>query len=73
MTNSRITGNKNEVVEQLIFDSRLIFSSKNNAFIALKTQKSNGSKYIKEAIEKGIKVIIADEIYESSGQDITGS
>ena len=23
MTNSRITGNKNEVVEQLIFDSRL--------------------------------------------------
>ncbi|MCL1679758.1 bifunctional UDP-N-acetylmuramoyl-tripeptide:D-alanyl-D-alanine ligase/alanine racemase [Elizabethkingia miricola] len=71
MTNSRITGNKNEVVEQLIFDSRLIFSSKNNAFIALKTQKSNGSKYIKEAIEKGIKVIIADEIYESSGQDIT--
>ena len=55
MTNSRITGNKNEVVEQLIFDSRLIFSSKNNAFIALKTHKSNGSKYIKEAIEKADK------------------
>ena len=37
----------------------------------MKTQKNNGSKYIKEAIEKGIKVIIAEEIYESSGQDIT--
>ncbi len=28
MTNSQVIGNNNETVEQLIFDSRLIFSAK---------------------------------------------
>ncbi|MDE5431818.1 bifunctional UDP-N-acetylmuramoyl-tripeptide:D-alanyl-D-alanine ligase/alanine racemase [Elizabethkingia meningoseptica] len=71
MTNSQVIGNNNETVEQLIFDSRLIFSAKNNAFIALKTIKSNGSRYIKEAIDKGIKVIITESLPENAGEDIT--
>ncbi|NAW51570.1 bifunctional UDP-N-acetylmuramoyl-tripeptide:D-alanyl-D-alanine ligase/alanine racemase [Elizabethkingia argentiflava] len=62
ITDSEILGNKTEKIKQLIFDTRLIFSAKNNAFIALKTTKANGAQYIQEAIEKGIRVIICTEI-----------
>lgn len=60
-TNSLVFGNPNRVVEEIIFDSRLIFSSHHNAFITLKTSRNNGANYINEAIAKGIKVIITEE------------
>lgn len=58
ITQATLQGNENLIIEQIIFDSRLIFSSVNNAFIALQTDKKSGEDYIKEAINKGIKVII---------------
>jgi len=61
LTGTKIIGNENEVIENIIFDSRLIFSVKNSAFIALTTLKNSGEKYINNAIKKGIKTIIINE------------
>lgn len=60
ITNSQIIGNKDAIVEKILFDSRNIYSVFNTAFIAIKTKKNNGEKYIQSAIEKGIKIIISE-------------
>lgn len=68
ITDSQLFGNKNAVVENIYFDTRTIFSAKNQAFIAINTSKNSGEKYIEEAIQKGIKIIISErEISKHSG------
>lgn len=62
ITNSKLIGEKNLVVKNIEFDSRNIYTSKNNAFIAINTNKNSGEKYIHIAVEKGIKVIIAEHL-----------
>jgi len=61
LTGAEIIGNKNEIIEQIIFDSRLIFSTEKTAFIALTTKKNTGEKYIDEVIQKGVKTIIIEK------------
>jgi len=61
LTGAEIIGNKNESIEQIIFDSRLIFSTEKTAFITLTTEKNTGEKYIDEVIRKGIKTIITEK------------
>jgi len=70
LTGAKIIGNENENIEHIIFDSRLIFSAKNSAFIALKTSKNSGEKYIEEALQKGIKTIISEKKIENSYNNI---
>ncbi|WKS95318.1 bifunctional UDP-N-acetylmuramoyl-tripeptide:D-alanyl-D-alanine ligase/alanine racemase [Riemerella columbina] len=53
-------GSPDARVKHLAFDTRTIYSTQDTAFIAIKTQKNNGEKYIREAIEKGIKIIISE-------------
>jgi len=60
-TNSEIFGEENLIIEEIIFDSRLIFSSQNCAFIAIDTPKNSGKNFIPDAVKKGIKVIISTE------------
>ncbi|WP_313215711.1 bifunctional UDP-N-acetylmuramoyl-tripeptide:D-alanyl-D-alanine ligase/alanine racemase [Soonwooa sp.] len=60
-TNSELIGNPKQIVKNLAFDSRSIYSSKNTAFIAINSSKNSGEKYIDSAIEKGIEVIIAEK------------
>ena len=60
ITGSTLTGAENLVVKSIEFDSRNIFFHANNAFIAINTSKNSGEKYIHSAIEKGIKIIIAE-------------
>ncbi|MDY6026334.1 bifunctional UDP-N-acetylmuramoyl-tripeptide:D-alanyl-D-alanine ligase/alanine racemase [Bergeyella zoohelcum] len=61
IANAQLIGDPNKVVKNLAFDSRIIYSVQDTAFLAIKTEKNNGEKYIASAIEKGIHVIIAEQ------------
>lgn len=54
-------GEPDFVIKNIAYDSRIIYSTKNTAFIAIRTEKSAGEKYIEEAISKGILIIIAEK------------
>lgn len=60
LTHSKFYGDGNKIVKNIAFDSRTIYSSKDTAFLAIKTTKNNGEKYITSAIEKGINIIISE-------------
>lgn len=63
ITQSQIIGDKNLQIQHIAFDSRNIYSTLKTAFIAINTHKNSGEKYISQAIEKGIKVIISEKFY----------
>ena len=63
ITQSQIIGNKNLQIHHIAFDSRNIYSTLKTAFIAINTHKNSGEKYIAQAIEKGIKIIISENFY----------
>ena len=60
LTNSELIGDGSLQVTTISFDSRTIYSSADNAFIAINTKKNSGEKYIQAAAEKGIKIIISE-------------
>lgn len=60
ITNAKIIGDKNIVIKNIAFDSRIIYSTKNTAFIAINTPKNSGEKFIESAIDRGINVIISE-------------
>lgn len=53
-------GPKNNWVESICIDSRSIYSSQNAVFFAINTLHNDGHKYIENAIEKGIKVVVCE-------------
>jgi len=63
ITSSEITGDKNLLIKNIAFDSRIIYSTKNAAFIAINTQKNSGEKFIESAVDRGINVIISEHQY----------
>jgi len=64
ITDAQVVGDKELFVQQIAFDSRSIYSVKDTAFIAINTPKNSGEKYIPQAIEKGIKIIISEKFYD---------
>ncbi|MEC5158411.1 bifunctional UDP-N-acetylmuramoyl-tripeptide:D-alanyl-D-alanine ligase/alanine racemase [Chryseobacterium sp. MP_3.2] len=60
ITNSTLIGEENLQVKTIHFDSRNIFSSIEAAFIAINSEKNTGEKYIRSAVDKGIKIIISE-------------
>ncbi|WP_394665017.1 bifunctional UDP-N-acetylmuramoyl-tripeptide:D-alanyl-D-alanine ligase/alanine racemase [uncultured Chryseobacterium sp.] len=60
ITNAKIIGDKNIIIRNIAFDSRIIYSTKNTAFIAINTSKNSGEKFIESAIDRGINVIISE-------------
>lgn len=60
ITNSKIIGDENLIVKTIAFDSRIIYSTKNAAFVAINTQKNSGEKFIEAAIDRGITIIISE-------------
>ncbi len=60
ITNANIIGDKELVIKNIAFDSRIIYSTKNAAFIAINTHKNSGEKFIEAAIDRGINVIISE-------------
>ena len=53
-------GNVNFKVASICFDSRLIFNETNGLFVAIKTTKNDGHKFIREAYEKGIRCFVTE-------------
>ena len=70
ITNAKIIGNENLIIKNIAFDSRIIYSTKNTAFIAINTSKNSGEKFIESAIDRGINVIISEHHY-SQFENIT--
>ena len=66
ITNSEIMGNGDIKIKNIAFDSRTIYSTKNNAFLAINTKKNSGQKYIDSVIEKGIETIISEHKTENT-------
>jgi alanine racemase len=60
ITNAQIIGDKELIIKNIAFDSRIIYSTKNTAFIAINTHKNSGEKFIESAIDRGITVIISE-------------
>ncbi|MBB4806925.1 alanine racemase [Chryseobacterium defluvii] len=60
ITNAQIIGDKELVVKNIAFDSRIIYSTKNTAFIAINTKKNSGEKFIEATIDRGINIIISE-------------
>lgn len=58
------------VIKNLLFDSRLIITSENTLFFALKSERNNGNKYIKGLYEKGVRAFVVEEMPETA--DIIG-
>lgn len=70
ITNAKIIGDKNILIRNIAFDSRIIYSTKNTAFIAINTSKNSGEKFIESAIDRGINVIISEH-HHPQFEDIT--
>lgn len=70
ITNAEIIGDKDLVIKNIAFDSRIIYSTKNTAFIAINTYKNSGEKFIESAIDRGISVVIAEH-YDPQFENIT--
>lgn len=70
ITNAEVIGDNNLVVKNIAYDSRIIYSIKNTAFIAINTHKNSGEKFIEAAIDRGINIIISEHQY-SQFENIT--
>lgn len=66
ITNAEIFGDSSLIISNITYDSRKIFSSRETAFIALETETNSGKKYIQNAIDKGIRIIISTEKLETA-------
>lgn len=64
ITNAKIIGDKNILIRNIAFDSRIIYSTKNTAFIAINTSKNSGEKFIESAVDRGINVIISEHHHQ---------
>lgn len=65
LTGTEYVGNPHQIIRRIAFDSRTIFTADQTAFLAINTTKNSGEKYILSAVDKGVKVIIAEHIIQN--------
>ncbi len=55
-----VIGNQSDtiIVEDILFDSRLLIDAENTLFFALYSGRNDGHKYIKDLYEKGVKAFV---------------
>ena len=70
ITNAQVIGDGNLMIRNIAYDSRIIYSTKNTAFIAINTHKNSGEKFIESAIDRGIGVIISEH-YDPEYNNVT--
>ena len=60
----KLIGNhdNNIIIKDLLFDSRLVILPENTLFFALKSQRNDGNKYIKELYDKGVRAFVVEEL-----------
>ena len=51
----------NIFIKELLFDSRLLVSPENTLFFAIRSQRNDGHKYIKELYDKGVRSFVVDD------------
>ncbi|MCJ8152861.1 bifunctional UDP-N-acetylmuramoyl-tripeptide:D-alanyl-D-alanine ligase/alanine racemase [Chryseobacterium sp. SSA4.19] len=64
ITNAKVIGDNKSIIKNIAFDSRIIYSIRDTAFIAINTHKNSGEKFIEAAIDRGINVIISEHRYD---------
>lgn len=52
--------NKDLIVRDLLFDSRLLVTPENTLFFSLKSQRNDGNKYIDELYAKGVRMFVVE-------------
>ena len=62
------SGNGNNKVERLLIDSRSLVQPEGTLFVALKTAKNDGHKYIPELHQRGVKLFLVEEGYDVKAQ-----
>lgn len=70
ITNANVIGDGSLMIRNIAYDSRIIYSTKNTAFIAINTHKNSGEKFIESAIDRGINVIISEH-HDPEYQNVT--
>ncbi|RMZ60802.1 bifunctional UDP-N-acetylmuramoyl-tripeptide:D-alanyl-D-alanine ligase/alanine racemase [Chryseobacterium nematophagum] len=60
ITHSKMIGDDSLIIKNIAFDSRIIYSTKHTAFIAVNTPKNSGEKFIESAINRGINIVISE-------------
>lgn len=66
ITHAELIGDSSLIISNIAYDTRKIFSNKETAFIALDTDTNSGAKYIQNAVDKGIEIIISTKKLEIS-------
>ncbi len=65
-------GNPDPKVERLLIDSRSLIQPEGTLFIALKTAKNDGHKYIPELYQRGIRMfLVSEEYYVKTEKDVS--
>ncbi len=60
ITNGKLIG-QNLYVNSIVYDSRLPFESEKSLFVALKTKRSDGHRFVNQVIEKGGRAFLISE------------
>ena len=66
ITHSELIGDNNAVVKNIAFDSRIIYSTMDTAFLAINTEKKSGEKYIQSAIDKNTSSVTKYSVNEQN-------
>lgn len=69
--NGQIKGEKERTVNQLAIDTRQVYSPEGILFFALKGQHHDGHDYIGDALQKGVKNFIVQELPDKLAEDVT--
>ncbi len=64
--NGKLSGNPEQQIAHLAFDSRKIISPRNTLFIALKTESGDGHSYIQQAYDKGVRSFLVLSDFQSN-------
>ena len=74
---SKIIGGKlfagnNSTITTISIDSRTVYDTESCIFFALKTERNDGHRYIKDLIQKGVKAFVVSEIVPEleNGKDV---
>ncbi len=69
--NGQIKGEKDRTINQLAIDTRKVYSPEGILFFALKGQHHDGHDYIGDALQKGVKNFIVQELPDELVEDAT--
>ena len=61
VTNGKLLGDKNKIVINLYYDTRLYVENNGHLFIAIKTQNNDGHQYINQAYDNGIRMFMVNK------------